>query len=419
MSVSIGCGIDFGTSNCLAAVADGDDVQLCPLDPANTETHVLPSLLYFSRYEWQVVGRAASHAYQKDPDGQFIRALKSALPEADAHDQFRIMRRLYSLPDLLRFFFVRIREQVEAAVGEPVTRATIGRPVRFSQDAGVDSRAQSMLQEAAESAGFTEIRFLSEPEAATRYYFHSETGTLPERATVLVFDFGGGTLDLCLARTEPDSYRVLHTSGAHIGGTLLDRTLFESKLLKHLGHGLKWGRGLDLPRALYNRLINPDENWRISESEYRQEVRKVLDMSTAQGSGHPEFRTLHRVVAERMGPDLFAAIEAAKLELSVSETTEIRFERNGIKIQEPLSRDELREIIADPLARIRALVLETLAAAGLKPEQIDRVVLAGGSSSLVSAQELLHELFGPERVPLRQDLFTSIASGLALAGAAG
>lgn len=415
------CGIDFGTSNSLAAVAGSDGVTVCEVDLANTDPQLLPSLLYFSRYGWHCVGRAAMQAYQADPDGRYVRALKSALPEYGPEDIFRIFRQTLTLSDLAGLVFTRLRERLEACCGAPVTAATVGRPVRFSPDPRIDRRAEAMLREAAETAGFRSVRFLTEPEAATRYHFAAATDECLPAATVLVFDFGGGTLDLCLARFERGSCQVLSTGGAHIGGTLLDRILFEGKLLRHLGQGQKWGPGLDLPPDLFNRLVNPDESWRISDQEYALSARAILNDSIARGGASFALRQFHAVASRRLGPDLFAAIEAAKVRLSESETTEIRFgtPQGDVNIVEPLSRADLRALFAEQLAAIRALILTTLEKAGMQPADVDRVLLAGGSSALVCTQELLHDLFGPERVPLRQDLFTSIVRGLALDAAAG
>jgi len=407
----LACGIDFGTSNSLAAVAGPKGVAVCDIDPVNADPQLLPSLLYFSRRGWHRIGRAATHAYQHDPDGRFVRALKSALPDYSPEDTFRMFKESYTVAGLARLVLSRIKEQVEAACGAEVTHATLGRPVRFSADPAIDRQAEEMLREAAEGAGFRSVRFLTEPEAATRYYFSEE---LQRERTVLVFDFGGGTLDLCLARFGPDGYRVLNTSGVSIGGTVLDRILFENKLLPHLGQGQKWGRGMELPHYIFNRLVNPDANWRITENEYASEVRQILNASTASGTASLQLRAFHSVAARRMGPDLFGAIEAAKVRLSQEEQTEIRFSGPDVNIVEPLSRADLWVLFQEPLDAIRKLVVDTLETAGLAPEDVDRVLLAGGSSALICTQELLSDLFGPERVPLRQDLFTSVVSGLAL-----
>jgi hypothetical chaperone protein len=135
-------------------------------------------------------------------------------------------------------------------------------------------------------------------------------------------------------------------------------------------------------------------------------------MTTAAGGAATRLRSFYTVVARRLGPDLFAAIEAAKMRLSEMEATEIRFETDGVSIAEPLTRADLRELFRDQLQAIRDLLASVLA--GRSPRDVDRVLLAGGSSALVCTQELLREIFGEERVPLRQDLFTSIARGLAL-----
>jgi hypothetical chaperone protein len=413
-------GIDFGTSNTLAAVATADGVQVCDLDPVNLDPRLLPTLLYFSRYGWHRVGRAATHAYQQDPDGRFVRALKSALPDCSPNQEFRMFKERHTLSGLLRLVLAHIRSQLGTRFGTDPDRITLGRPVRFSPDPAIDRRAEEMLVAGAHEAGFSQVRFLSEPEAATRY--HLSLGGIEPNATVLVFDFGGGTLDLCLARTGKrtgDRHQILATGGARIGGTLLDRLLFEGKLLHHLGQGRKWGRGLDLPNALFNRLVNPDANWRISEHEYTHEVRQLLHATTARGSSAGALGNLFRVVSERRGPDLFTAIETAKMALSEVETSEIRYSAPGLEIVEPLSRADLRALFREQLGEIRALIASTLAQGRRTSRDVDRVLLAGGSSALICTQELLRDLFGAERVPARQDLFTSIVCGLALHAAGG
>lgn len=409
------CGIDFGTSNSLAGLMSAEGVRLCNVDPVNHDPQLLPSVLYFSRYGWNRAGRAATHAYQKDPDGRFIRALKSALPEYDDEFFVRIFGDRFTLPDLAALLLTHIRERVEETAGAPVRHAVVGRPVRFSPDPEIDLRTENLIRAGAARAGFEDVRFMTEPEAATRFYFAQEGRAGETRdATVLVFDFGGGTLDLCLARFGSQGYEVLNTAGAHIGGTLLDRILFEKKLLPHLGYGKKWDRGLELPGYIFHRLVNPDANWRISDVEYAREVKTILNASIAGGTVSRQLKQFFEVASRRLGPDLFTAIEEAKIRLSDTEETEIRFEADGVKIAEPLTRSDLRVLFAEELDAIRNLIAGVLSGPGLKHRDVDRVLLAGGSSALICTQELLRELFGDDRVPVRQDLFTSIVSGLTL-----
>src|SRR5262249_1931018 len=121
----LACGIDFGTSNSLAAVAGPGGITVYDVDPANGHPQLLPSLLYFSRRGWHRVGRAATHAYQADPDGRFLRALKAALPEYGPEHTFRIFRATYTLPTLAQLLFARLKERLEAACGAAVTHATV------------------------------------------------------------------------------------------------------------------------------------------------------------------------------------------------------------------------------------------------------------------------------------------------------
>jgi molecular chaperone DnaK (HSP70) len=137
-------------------------------------------------------------------------------------------------------------------------------------------------------------------------------------------------------------------------------------------------------------------------------------MTPAAGGASSRLRAFYTVVSGRLGPDLFSAIEAAKMRLSEVEETEIRFETEGVRIVQPLSRADLRALFQDQLQAIRELIHGVLQGAGKEPGEVDRVLLAGGSSALVCTQELLRDVFGADRVPLRQDLFTSIVRGLAL-----
>jgi hypothetical chaperone protein len=236
--------------------------------------------------------------------------------------------------------------------------------------------------------------------------------------TALVFDFGGGTLDLCLARCDRDrACDILATSGVRIGGTTLDRRLFEEKVLDHLGRGTRWGTGLDLPNALLHRLVNPDETWRLTDAEHARLALHVLNATRAAGRRRPELEALQAVTASRKGPEIFRAIESAKIALSDLPQTTIRYEFGPLHLKEPLDRPGTRDLFAHELEEIDRLIAGTLAGAEVRPADVDVVLLAGGSSNLHCVQELLRDRFRPERVPVRDDLFTSVARGLAIAAA--
>ncbi len=414
------CGIDFGTSNSLFTYSpDGRAVTVVPVDPPNWVPELLPSLLYFNRFGQHRAGREAFNEFRRHPeeyDSRMIRSLKSALVELAPDDSVKIFGRAHTMSELCSLLIRRLKEEGERFTGRTFTGAVIGRPVRFSDHPLLDAQAQESVRQGAILAGFdpAAITFLPEPEAVMRL-FAAQGGAERPDLTAMVFDFGGGTLDLCLARAKDGRFTVLANRGARIGGTTLDRRLFEEKLLPRLGQGQQWGPGLDLPAFVLNRLVNPDESWRIPDVVHARSVRQIVNAAASVGRRSPELQALAIVASARQGPELFAAIEQAKIELSERVETRIEYRFRDVALSEPLSRGDIERIFADELAQIDRLVDETLATGGLAAGQVDAVLLAGGSSNLVTVQERLARLFGPERVQRRSDTFTSVAQGLAIA----
>lgn len=416
------CGIDFGTSNSLFTYSqEARAVTVVPVDPPNWVPELLPSLIYFNRLGWHRTGREAFTELRRRPEefeSRIIRSLKSALPELGPDETIKVFNRWYTISELCGLLIRRLKEEGEKHAGHTFTGAVIGRPVRFSDDPAMDTRAEAAVRQGAVLAGFdpARITFLPEPEAVIRL-FAAEGGAAQDDLTALVFDFGGGTLDLCLARSSRGQFQVLATRGASIGGTVLDRRIFEEKLLPRLGKGQKWGPGLELPVFVLNRLVNPDENWRIPDVVHARSVRHIVNATAAAGRRSPELQALATIAAARQGPELFAAIEQAKIALSDRAETQINYQFRDVTIGEPLSRADIERIFQDELDQIERLVLQTLGTGSLGPRDVDAVILAGGSSNLVAVQERLERIFGPGRVARRADTFTSVAQGLGIAAA--
>jgi hypothetical chaperone protein len=321
------------------------------------------------------------------------------------------------MSELCSLLIRRLKEEGERHLGRPFSGAVIGRPVRFVDNPILDAQAEEAVRQGAVLAGFDpeQIRFLPEPEAVIRL-FGSQGGAERVDLTALVFDFGGGTLDLCLARSQAGQFEVKATRGVRLGGTTLDRRIFEEKLLPHLGQGQKWGPGLELPGFVLNRLVNPDESWRIPDVVHARSTRGIVNAAAASGRRSRELQALATVAAARQGPELFAAIEQAKIELSETEETRIDYRFREVVITEPFSRGDIERIFADELVQIEGIVMETLEAGRVEQDEVDAVLLAGGSSNLVAVQERLERIF-PGRVMHRTDTFTSVAQGLAIAAA--
>ncbi|HEY3289243.1 MAG TPA: Hsp70 family protein, partial [Anaerolineae bacterium] len=294
-------GIDFGTTNTVAAIIGNDGMPtVLPLDPESPDMGTLRTLLYVDRdgfihtgseairlHHDQNVGRiprfakawvgvidielgdAVVKGYEikggpmsievfadvdADAPGRLLHSLKS--PLASEYTGTKIFGHDYSLEQLIAEFLSRVRERVESLTGNAISEAVFGRPVMFAGAKGdVDNaRAQDRLLHAAELAGFRHLAFELEPIAAGLAFGASHNR---ERSTyALVFDFGGGTLDIAVLKVGQDGAQtVLATGGVDIAGDHFDQTIFKRAILPWIGDGVKWGpQRLDMPAHLLDAL---------------------------------------------------------------------------------------------------------------------------------------------------------------------
>src|SRR5438034_1975322 len=255
-------GLDFGTSNTSLAVSDGDSVRVLPIDAVAGET--MPTVLYVRRDGTPIVGRAATDAYLQDnrtrgPLTREVQLLGIRLPStdpthksleayilADTSAPGRLFQALKTflgdpldartnvfgdakgLEDLIALILAHVRARAKELAGESPDAITLGRPVRFIGSAGADDRATTRLRAAAQLAGFREISFVAEPIAAA----HAAD---VRAGTSLVFDFGGGTLDLAIVRRDATGLVVLATAGGPIGGDRATEYLIDDTVSPSLG----------------------------------------------------------------------------------------------------------------------------------------------------------------------------------------
>jgi hypothetical chaperone protein len=159
----------------------------------------------------------------------------------------------YTIEELLSLLARALLSGIRAALGQPLTSLTVGWPVRFSEDPAADALARRRLREAWRLAGVTDVHFVEEPVAAICHF--AVQNTLGDARHVVVFDFGGGTLDICVARLSRGGVQTLATRGVAIGGDLLDRRIIETQLTPLFGDGaVHRSTGLPLPRHLFTRL---------------------------------------------------------------------------------------------------------------------------------------------------------------------
>jgi len=432
-------GIDFGTSNSGVAVFDGHEVHLLPIDKQNALPEVVKSILYITRdykhyigqeavelyyrhnvgrlrrFEKQWVGeleyRGSDMYYVRDiytyvdvlKPGRLLQLIKSAL-RAGNYPGTQIFERYYTLTDLIAVYLRTLRERAEALLHESISGVTLGRPVKFSEDPQKDQKAEDTLRQAALQAGFEEVDFEAEPVAAALFYELS----LEEPQNVLIFDFGGGTLDITIMRLGDQRHRkVFANNGIGIAGSDFDRAIIEKRLLPHFGLGQA---GLD-PDLL--ELVNAVSDWVALPELSTPPTKYKLEKAIRDGVAPARFKTLEMLIFNDLAFSFYNGVESSKIALSDQGATVIGLQANTMDIWELYTRHQFEVDIKEYREKIQEVLLQSVFDSGLEPEQIDAVVKTGGSSSIPAFTEMLGGIFSPERVK-SSDVFNSVTAGLAI-----
>jgi hypothetical chaperone protein len=226
--------------------------------------------------------------------------------------------------------------------------------------------------------------------------------------TVLVFDFGGGTLDLSIVRFPQKE--IIINSGIPLGGDLINSNFFYEKIAHYLGKGGKYGnKNMTIPDALYLKM----KNWYAISLMKNSDFYGSIDQFSYMNSDPKKVRDLEMLVSYNLGFKLYEEIDRLKKALSFQQENTFSLPLPNSEIIEMVQRHELEEIIKNDLLDIHKLIETTLKNAGLTTDQIDEIVITGGSSLIPSVINILSENFGSNKLSNR-DTFTSVAAGLAL-----
>ena len=350
-------GIDLGTTNTVSAIVENGVPRVLPTAEGGK---LLPSIVTFSRTGERVVGDVARRQLVVHPD-RTIHSAKRFIGRryADATTDlplvqyevvetrtgdcgFRIDGRVYSPAEISAAVLQRVKQAAEAHLGTPITEAVITVPAHF------DDRRRQATRDAAAIAGLEVARVLNEPTAAALAWLRGAGGAQrPDRATLAVYDFGGGTFDISIVRVDGDVAEVRATRGDNALG------------------------GADIDRAI--------EEW-------------LLDVARQDGVD------LHgdRVARQR----LREAAEAAKIDLSTLPDVEVRLPFLGGTAEVPyhlactLTRAQLEQRIAPLIERTLVECRLSLKEAAIAPAEVDEVVLVGGSSRIPAVRSAVGALFG-------------------------
>jgi len=432
-------GLDFGTSNTSVAVWDGERSTVLPIDPLAGAA--MPTVLYVRRDGSSLVGRSAIEAYLADnrargpvtreykplgvrmessnprqktveaqiltdtsSPGRLFQALKTFL--GDPLDvRTNVFGEARGLEDLIAVILGHVRERIGELVGELPSGITIGRPVEYIGGPAAEARAVSRMRHAADLAGFGEVRFAFEPVGAA-YAADVAAGL------TLVFDFGGGTLDLAVIRREGPALDVLATAGRNIGGDRLTERVIDDIVAPRLGSRATWGpKRLRLPAFIVNAL----HDWHALSALNEKPLLEALDDLVRQGAPKRELASLRSAIELQLGYEIFMTADLTKCELSSAPAAILSYHHDAVDADSRLTRGRFERLIDDLLTETDALVTDVLVGAAVSSADIAEVVTTGGSSAIPVFRRLLARRFPNARVR-DAAAFTSVASGLAMPG---
>jgi hypothetical chaperone protein len=435
-------GIDFGTSNSGVAVYDGSQVHLLPIDQQNVTPEVVKTILYITKDHKSYIGQQAVELYYRHnvnrrrhfvrkwageieyrgadmfyvrdvfvyvdelKPGRLLQFIKTALRSEGYHGT-QIFDRYYTTADIITVYLGELKKRAEALLHEPVTAVTLGRPVQFSRISAQDKLAEDTLRQAALEAGFTHVNFELEPVAAALYY----EMTLEKPQTALIFDFGGGTLDItimCLG--DPQHRQVYASGGISLAGSDFDRAIIQKRLLTHFGRGK-----VELNPDILE-LVNTVADWIALPELSTPQARHKLEQAVRAGEAPARLKALESLIFNDLAFSFYNRVEAAKIALSGAGAVVISLNEKDIDLWELYTRSQFEHDIQAEQAQIEQVLLETLKASGFEPGQIDAVVKTGGSSSIPAFTSMLNRIFGAEKVKV-SDLFNSVTAGLAIRAA--
>ncbi len=327
-------GIDLGTTNSVVSVMEGGE----PTVITNPEgSRLTPSVVGFTKTGERLIGQLAKRQAVSNPD-RTIASIKRHMGEKDY--TVKIDDKNYTPPEISAMILQKLKADAEAYLGETVTQAVITVPAYFN-----DSQRQA-TKDAGKIAGLDVLRIINEPTAAALAYGLDKG----DEQTILVFDLGGGTFDVSILELGDGVFEVKATNGnTHLGGDDFDHRVMD---------------------------------WMVAEFKKENGIDLSADKMSAQR--------------------LIEAAEKAKIELSNMLSTNINLPfitagPNGpLHLDLTLSRAKFDELTADLVEDTMGPTHKAMEDAGLTPNDIDKVILVGGSSRIPAVQDAIKKYLGKE-----------------------
>ncbi len=354
-------GIDLGTTNSLVAYMQGDSPVVIPGEDG---LNLVPSVVALDQNNQAVVGNAARRYLIETPEravysvkrlmGRGLEDIQDELklfPFQLAEDlqagevlRIKIGERTYTPPEISALVLRQLKRNAERFFGAPVTHAVITVPAYFN-----DAQRQA-TKDAGRIAGLNVLRLVNEPTAASLAYGLDKK----KHGIVVVYDLGGGTFDISILKLHDVIFDVIATNGdTHLSGDDIDNLLIAIAL-----DDIRGDLGIDF------------------RCDFRNDARR---------SGETVARIRQAVIEAKIA---LSSQPTAKLDVDLP---------GGKKYQREISLEVFEQMIQPIIDRTVGPCKQALKDAGLKPEQIDEVVLVGGSTRIPKVRRLVQDLFG--RVP--------------------
>ena len=351
-------GIDLGTSNSAAAVMEGGRPTIIPsAEGTSIGGKAFPSYVAFTKDGQLLVGEPARRQAVTNPEGT-IAAIKRKM---GTDYKVTISGKEYTPQQISAFILQKIKRDAEAYLNDTVTKAVITVPAYFNDN------QRTATKDAGAIAGLEVIRIINEPTAAALAYGLDKQNTSQK---IMVFDLGGGTLDVTIMDFSEGVFEVVSTSGdTQLGGTDMDEIL-----MKFVVQDFKKQTGVDLT-------TDKMAMWRVRE-----------------------------------------ACEKAKIELSTTMSTEINLpfisaDASGPKhLTHTITRATLEELINPVVERCRGPVQNALKDANLTQDKIDNVILVGGPTRMPLVQNFIEKMVG-KKIQRGVDPMECVAMGAAIQAA--
>ncbi len=332
-------GIDLGTSNSAAAVMIGGKPTLIPAAEGTTiGGKAFPSVVAFTKDGELLVGEPARRQAVTNPIGTIMAAKR----KMGTNHIFKVNGKEYKPQQISAFILQKIKRDAEAFIGEKIEKAVITVPAYF------DDNQRQATKDAGQIAGLEVVRIINEPTAASLAFGLDKT---KQDMKIMVFDFGGGTLDVTIMEMGGGVFEVMSTSGdTQLGGTDMDKVVID-----HIVETFRKNTGIDLSK----------------DNAAMVRVRE--------------------------------AAERAKIELSSVMETEVNLpfvsydQTSGPKnLEMKLTRSKLEELINPIVERCRPSVTKALEDAKLSPSDVSKIVLVGGPTRIPLVKRFVASVMGKE-----------------------